>query len=265
MSTKLLNRREFVSLPIALLVARTTACAATVEGQTTRYSADVGLLYNTLSLRLEGTIEERVDRAASRYTVRVAGKGAGVANTIESTGLLRNGVWAPLRTRSNFDVRGRPSQSETVYDYERSRVDYHFRGETFFLRRLRVVDDSLAIPPGVHLDDVISAMLNYADGQWKPDPDGAYRTSVLRRRRREDEAPDDIDARSGAEIAPFTLKVVPDATTGRSSAFFDMSRFSSWARAARPARIVFTAHRRPELITSPLILGTTITIRLEET
>jgi hypothetical protein len=41
-----------------------------------------------------------------------------------------------------------------------------------------------------------------------------------------------------------------------------MRGFSSWAREDRPARIVFGDDRRPELIASSLILGTTITIQL---
>jgi hypothetical protein len=269
MSRKLLNRRQFVTLPIALALARVAArvpvaSGVTDENRTGRYSAEVGLLYNTVTLRLDGTIEEHVDRPGGRYTVQIAGQGAGVASTIESTGLRRDGVWAPTHTVSHFEVRGRPSHSEMVYDYGQRRVEYHFRGETFLLRRLRVVDDGLAIPPGLHLDDVISAMLNYADGGWRADPDGTYRTSVLRRRRRDNEAPDDVDPHARAEIVPFALTVMADAATGKSSAEFDMSRFSSWARAARPASIQFTASRRPEVISSALILGTSLTIRFHD-
>jgi hypothetical protein len=56
------------------------------------------------------------------------------------------------------------------------------------------------------------------------------------------------------------LKTVPDPS-GKSTALFDLSRFSSWAKPSEPARVVFAASRRPELITSSMILGTSVTIR----
>jgi hypothetical protein len=43
-----------------------------------------------------------------------------------------------------------------------------------------------------------------------------------------------------------------------------MTRFSSWARSDRPGKIVFTADRRPETVSSSLILGTSITIRFRD-
>ena len=65
-----------------------------------------------------------------------------------------------------------------------------------------------------------------------------------------------------AEFIPLVLRVVADPESGKPTALFDMSGFSSWAREDRPARIVFGADRRPELIESSLILGTSVTIRL---
>ncbi|MGH7356972.1 MAG: hypothetical protein ACRELS_20645, partial [Candidatus Rokuibacteriota bacterium] len=61
---------------------------------------------------------------------------------------------------------------------------------------------------------------------------------------------------------PFDLVVVPAERGGKTTAQFDLSRFSSWARASRPARIVFGADGRPEEIIAPLILGSSIRIRL---
>ena len=58
------------------------------------------------------------------------------------------------------------------------------------------------------------------------------------------------------------LKIGPDPESKKPTALFDMRGFSSWAREDRPARIVFGADRRPELIASSLILGTSITINL---
>jgi hypothetical protein len=43
---------------------------------------------------------------------------------------------------------------------------------------------------------------------------------------------------------------------------FDLSPFSSWVPPTRPARIVFGANRRPELVTSSMILGSSVTIRI---
>jgi hypothetical protein len=63
-------------------------------------------------------------------------------------------------------------------------------------------------------------------------------------------------------MVPLELKIAPDPETGKPSALFDLTRFSSWAKKSQPARIVFGADRRPELITSSMILGTSVTIRL---
>ena len=68
-----------------------------------------------------------------------------------------------------------------------------------------------------------------------------------------------------AEFIPLVLKVGPDPESGKPTARFDMRGFSSWAREDRPARIVFAPDRRPELIESSLILGTSVTIRLRTT
>src|SRR5207245_968415 len=82
-----------------------------------------------------------------------------------------------------FTLHGRESQTQIAYDYDGRRIEYHARGETFFLRRVRVVDDVLTIPEGLHVDDAISASLNYRDGRWTPDAQGRLRTHIVRRRR----------------------------------------------------------------------------------
>jgi hypothetical protein len=87
---------------------------------------------------------------------------------------------------------------------------------------------------------------------------------VVRRRKRDGEGPDDVDPQPRAELVPLELRIAEDTTTGKPVASFDMTRFSSWARADRPGRIVFGTHRRPELITSSLALGTSLTIRLTD-
>ena len=160
-------------------------------------------------------------------------------------------------------MAGRESRSEVAYDWERGTVDYHAQAETFFLRRRRVVDDSVAIPPGQHVDDAVSAMLNFAEGQWPVGPDGRLHTLVVRRRRAETEGPDDVETSYRAELVPFVLTVGRDAG-GLSTAQIDMTRFSSWARADQPARVVFGPSRRPSLIASSLILGTSLAIRFTD-
>jgi len=260
MSTRWVNRRHFLTLPVALALGPWAAAWAAVQARKASYTVDVGILHDLFTFRLAGTVEETVDRLAGRYDVTMAGQGTGIANRIQSHGRLIGGRWAPVHTSVSVQVAGRESRSDVAYDWERGTIDYHFRGETFLLRRLRVVDDTVAIPPGQHVDDAVSAMLNHADGQWPAGPDGRLHTSVVRRRRAEKEGPDDVEASYRAELVPFVLSLGTDAS-GVTTAQIDMTRFSSWARADQPARVVFGPSRRPRLIASSLILGTSIAIR----
>jgi hypothetical protein len=214
------------------------------------------------TLRLEGTIEEAVDRAAGRYDVTINGEGGRIANRIECHGALREGRWYPTRSTSWFQVVGREARTELTYDWNARTAEYHYRGETFVLRRVRVADDVVSLPAGP-VDDAVSAILNYADGRWTPDADGSFRTRVIRRRRPANEGPDDVASEYRAELLPVALKVGPDPESRKPTAIFDLSGFSSWAREDRPARIVFGADRRPELIATSLILGTSVTINLK--
>jgi len=260
MSTPLMSRRLFLTLPAALLSIPLTRLAAEESVRLGQYVADVGILYDVLTFHLKGTIEERIDRAAAKYHVAITGDGASIANRIESWGTLRDGRWIPLRSISWFKVRDRLSQTEIDYDYARRSISFRARAETFFLRRLRVVDDVVAIPEHIHVDDVVSATLNYADALW-PSRDGVLRTFVVRRRRAPDEGPDDVALGYRAELAPLEATVTREAQDGKSSALFDLSPFSSWIRPSRPAQIVFGPNRRPELITTSMILGSSVTIR----
>ncbi len=121
----------------------------------------------------------------------------------------------------------------------------------------------MAIPDGQHVDDAASAVLNYADGLWPQQSDGSLLTHVVRRRRPVNEGPDDVQKFYRAELVPFVLRVTSDPETGKPSALFDLTRFSSWAREARPARVIFGPDRRPELITASLMLGTSVNIRMK--
>ena len=138
-----------------------------------------------------------------------------------------------------------------------------FRGETFFLRRLRVADDVVSVPEGVHVDDSVSASLNYADGVWPARADGSYETHIVRRKRADDEGMDDVQQLYRAELVPFTLKVDADPVSGKPVALFDLTRFSSWAKQNQPAQITFGVDRRPEHMNLPMMLGTSVQIRLK--
>lgn len=221
----------------------------------------MAILYGMFTLKLKGTIDETVDHAAGRYDVKIAGEGGRIANRIDCQGILRDGRWCPLRTTSWFQVVGREARTQLAYDWDARRAEYHYRGETFLLRRLRVVDDVVSLP-AARVDDAISAILNYAEGRWTPEPDGSLRTRVIRRHRSANEGPDDVADAYRAELLPVLLKIGPDPESRKPTALLDFTGFSSWAREDRPARIVFGADRRPELIASSLILGTTITIEL---
>jgi hypothetical protein len=109
---------------------------------------------------------------------------------------------------------------------------------------------------------VFSALLNFRDGRWPPQPDGRYRTVVVRREKPEGEGPDDIRDHYGAELKPVVLETSRDGDTGQLAAEFDLSRFSSWARQDKPGRLLFSADRRPQRLTASLVLGTSLTVRL---
>lgn len=258
------TRREFLTvLPVALLLVPAGRARAAAESRKAEYTADVGILYDALTFHVAGTIVETVDRTAGRYEVKVVGEGAGIGQRIEAAGERRGGRWAPGQTTSYFQVKGRESRSDIRYDHARRLVEYHFRGETFLLRRLRVADDLVPVPEGLHVDDVFSATLNYVDAIWPAQADGTYRTTVVHRRRKEDEGPDDVQTHYGAELAPFAFRLVPEPESLKATALIDLTRFSSWASKGRPARVVFGPDRRPEAITSSLILGTSLAIRIQ--
>jgi hypothetical protein len=258
----MLSRRRLLRLALGLALVPARALHAAIDTRLGNFSADVGILYGVLGFHLAGTIDERIDRAAGRYEVKVRGQGDGIENVIDSEGRLLAGRWAPVRTRSRFLVQGRESTLDIGYDHAARRVEYHSRSETFFTRRIRATDDVVTVPDGVSVDDVISATLNYADQLWWAEPDGVLRTHVVRRHRPKGEGADDVQRLYRAELVPFVLRVAPDAETGRPTALFDITRFSSWAREDRPARIVFGPDRRPETITTSLMLGTSVAIRI---
>jgi len=262
MSIDHINRRDFLALALALVMAPGRAVGLEPAVRRSTYAMDVGLLYHVLSFHLEGTYEEHVDRAAGRYEVQSTGQGDRISNRFQSSGTLHYGRWAPSRATTYFEIYGRQSRTEIAYDHPRRAVEYHARGETFLMRKLRVVDDVLTMPEGLHIDDAISALLNYQDGRWTPDAQGRLRTHVVRRRQSDSEGPDDVARNYRAEVVPLELTVTSDPESRKPSALLDLSRFSSWARSSKPARIHFDDQRRPTLITGPMILGSSVSLRL---
>src|SRR2546422_8608774 len=100
MSRKVTTRREFLKVPLAVLLLAPIASrpvAAAPDARKAKYGADVSILYGVLTYRLEGTMNETVDRGAGRDDVAIAGGGDGIANRIESPGTLWPGRWAPLQ------------------------------------------------------------------------------------------------------------------------------------------------------------------------
>lgn len=121
----------------------------------------------------------------------------------------------------------------------------------------------VALAKGQHVDDVVSAELNFAADKLDRDPDGAYRITVVRRARPANEGPDDVASGGyGAELATVRFHAAPDPVTGRLTARLDLSGFSSWAKPAQPARIAFAADRHLASVESSMMLGTTFTLRM---
>jgi hypothetical protein len=260
------GRRRFLKMLVTSLVApfglRATRAWPDATSRHAPFIVDAGLLYGVVNLHLDGTLDESIDRAAGTYAVTLGGDGVGMTVRIESRGVLQQRRWTPLEAHSTFTVRGRPTRSDITYDWARRTVAYHYRGETFFLRRLRVADDVVSVPPGVHVDDAVSAMLNYADDRWTPQADGTYQTQIVRRKKPENEGPDDVRGVYRAELAPLTLKLTSDPKSGKPTALFDLSRFSSWAKPDEPARITFGPDRRPETLALDMIYGTSVKVEL---
>jgi hypothetical protein len=257
-----IGRRAFLGALVAWALAPAKPTAAAAEVREASYAVRTSLLWGLLRFEVNGFINEAMDRQEGRYEVRVAGRGSEMTSEIESRGALLDGRWAPLRFHDHFIVYGRESNLEITYDHARRAADYHGRSETFLLGRLRSTDDVVTLPPATHVDDVISAALNFADDRWPAEPDGTLVTHVVRRRRTPDEGVDDVARAYRAEVVPFVLNFAPDPNSARLEATFDLTKFTSWGLEKEPARIVFGPDRRPEGITASLILGTSLTVRI---
>ena len=258
-----LTRRAFLAAPLPLLLAPRLALAQApaknLQRQVYDFALDVGVMWDFFTFAVTGTVTEEIDRASGRYRTVLTGEGSGVTAHTEASGVIREGRFVPVETHSRSTVRGREGTLNLLYDYDRGTVEYHSVGHTFFLGRRRQVDDTLKLPVGQRVDDLLSAELNLAANKLDQDADGTYRTLIVRRSRAENEGPDDVSP-SGyrAELVPLRFRLTPDAATGRLNALIDITGFSSWARRNEPARVTFTPDRRLETIQSKLVLGTTL-------
>ena len=262
----ILSRRHFLALPLAPLLLRRVTAADGPSRKIFSYQADIGVLFDLLTYHVAGTMTEDVDYPASRYRVVLAGEGTGVTLRTEANGIIRAGRFLPLESLSVGTLRGREHRSSVKYDYEHGTVEFHSVGYTLFLGRRRQVDDVVKLPGGQPVDDLASAMLNFAANRLEQDAEGYYRTAIVRRAKAENEGPDDVSAHGyRAEIVPLRFRVTSDPATGLLSAQIDITRFSTWARSSQPARVTFDQARHIESVRSSLMLGSSFTIRLVST
>jgi hypothetical protein len=259
-----LTRRQLLAaLPAGLLLMRGWAYGAERERAELGYQLDLSVLFSFLTLSLTGTVVQEIDRRAGRYRVTMEGKGTAISTRTEATGVIRDGRFKPVESRSVHMFRGRENTATTTYDYERQRVELHAVTHTLLLGRRRQVDGTVVLPAGHHVDDLVSTELNFAFNMLERDADGTYHTLVVRRARAENEGPDDASADGyRVELVPLRFRPSPDAATGRLTAQVDITHFSSWARSDQPARVTFAADRHLESVQSSLILGTRLSVRV---
>jgi hypothetical protein len=263
----LLSRRQLLAaLPFGLLLGRGWAHALEDGRSTFTYQLDLSVLFSFLTLSITGTVVQEIDRRAGKYRVTMEGQGTGLSTRTEASGVIRDGRFKPVETRAVHHFRNRQNTSTTTYDHIRQRAEIHAVTHTLLLGRRRQVDDILAIPPGRHVDDLISAELNFADNTLEHEADGTYHTWVVRRARADNEGPDDVSPDGyRAELVPLRFRPSPDAATGGQTALVDITRFSSWARPDQPARVTFGADRQLVSVQSLLLYGTTLRVRVTGT
>jgi hypothetical protein len=258
-----LSRRAFLAASLPLLASPRAVLAEAPARQVSDYSVDVGVLFNLITFALKGTVVKEIDHRAGRYRVSINGEGDSISLHTDARGMIRQGRFMPVEIHSQSTIRGRESRLDMLYDHDRGTVEYHSVMHTFLLGRRREADDMLKLPADRRVDDLLSAELNFAANMLEREPDGTYRTFIVRRSRPEDEGPDDVSA-SGyhAELIPLRFQAVPEDASGRLSALIDITGFSSWARRNQPASVTFGPDRHVESMQTKLILGTTFKVRL---
>ena len=253
------SRRAFLFAALALGLAPRRAGAAPVV-RTAPYRAQAALVFGLFRFTLNGMLEDDVDRAASRYRMRLAGEGLGVRSSFESTGVIRGGRFAPTATRLRLDIRTRQNRTDIMYDHDRRVAHYEHRGETFFLGRVRSGRNTVAVPEGETLDDFASILLNHGAGFFDP-PGKTTRVLMLNRALRQGEGLDDVETGgSRGEIVPLAISYMPDPDGAGAIARVDVSRLSAWAKPTEPAKFTFTADRQIERVEAQLTLGTSIRV-----
>src|SRR3972149_6811967 len=213
-----LTRREFLtSIPlILLLLDRRLAGAGEESRRKGRYHVDAGVFFGLFAFNIDGSIDEQINRAARRYRVVVVGQGSQVANRLESAGIIRDGRFLPTATDIFLNLRGRESRTTIAYDHDRGLIDYHHVSQTFLLGRRREVHDLVRPNADQPVDDLLTTALNYAEGAIGTDAERSLRTSVVRRRRPENESPDGVQLGGyRAEIVPLVISIAPEAAGGR--------------------------------------------------
>jgi hypothetical protein len=241
----------------------TRTAAATQVARRSGYHVEISMLFDVIRYSVSGSMVEEIDAGAGRYRVLIAGNGTGVSSRMEAHGAIEDGRYRPLEMHTLHSMAGRESWLSITYDHARGLADYHAVGHTLLRGRRRQVDAVVRLPSDRPVDDAISAGLNFAAGRLEQDQEGAYRMAVVRRTRPASEGPDDVTPGAyRVEVVPVRFRVDPEPGTGKLVARVDMSRWSSWARADQPARLVFTPDRRLESIETRLILGSTVRIRL---
>jgi hypothetical protein len=260
----LLSRRQLLAaLPLGLLFGLRQAHALEDGRSAFTYKLDLLVLFSFLTVSLSGTAIQEIDRRAGKYRMTMEGQGTGISTRTEAHGIIRDGRFKPVETKAVHHFRNRQNTSNTTYDYTRQRAEIHAVSHTLLLGRRRQIDDVLAIPPERHVDDLISAELNFAEDSLDREPDGTYHTWVVRRARAANEGPDDVSPDGyRAELVPLRFRPSPDPATGGFTAQIDITRFSSWARPDQPARVTFAADRQLSSVQSVLLYGTTLNVRV---
>jgi hypothetical protein len=183
MDHRFTRRQLLAALPAGLLFAWSRASALEDGRSVYGYQLDLSILFNFLTLSLSGNVVQEIDRKAGRYRVTMDGKGTAISTKTEATGVIQDGRFKPIETHSVHLFRGRQNTVTTSYDYEHRRLELHAVTHTLLLGRRRQVDDALTLPPGRHVDDLISAQLNFAANTLDRDDDGTYSTWIMRRAR----------------------------------------------------------------------------------
>src|SRR5437870_12722035 len=107
MSRQVIDRRDFLTLPLVFILLPLARAHAAAVAHTAPYRVDVSLLYGALTYRIDETLSESVDKTGGRYEVAVTGAGDGIANRIQAAGTRPQARWPPLRTPSLLPVQAR--------------------------------------------------------------------------------------------------------------------------------------------------------------